>query len=349
MDFNDIKDTYNSSKHPDVLSGKRTHKEVLLEFLETFDVGGEVDGKVTPQEFENYYANISASIDNDDYFELMLRNAWHISGGEGWAANSANRRVLVTRSDGTQAVEEIEDDLGLAADDREGMVARLRQQGTNAAQVELFGEVGDGSSRSRGAKGASASLRAAATRRNVVVNGRSVNVGSDNQTASSSFGAKSFRRSASTQGPPRVSSVSAVNAEHPVVVQLKHQLVSRGAVGMVAIYRALRRMDTNDTKTLSFEQFSQAMIESGVKIAQPQLRQLFVFFDKDHRGCIAYQDLLSALRVRLSLYAFVPCNFGVIREGKSKRPKAETSENGIQKTNKQCHRPFRRSACDIYV
>lgn len=40
--------------------------------------------KVTPDEFVAYYNNVSASIDNDDYFELMIRNAWHISGGEGW-------------------------------------------------------------------------------------------------------------------------------------------------------------------------------------------------------------------------------------------------------------------------
>jgi hypothetical protein len=32
----------------------------------------------------------------------MIRNAWHISGGEGQAANSANLRVLVTHADGTQ-------------------------------------------------------------------------------------------------------------------------------------------------------------------------------------------------------------------------------------------------------
>jgi hypothetical protein len=135
VDFDDIKDTYNASSHPEVLSGKRSAKEVLIEFLEVFEVGEQVDGKVTLEEFENYYANISASIDNDDYFELMIRNAWHISGGEGWAANSANRRVLVTRADGTQAVAEIEDDLGLAADDKEGMVARLRKQGMEAADV----------------------------------------------------------------------------------------------------------------------------------------------------------------------------------------------------------------------
>jgi hypothetical protein len=36
-----------------------------------------------------------------------MRNAWHISGGEGWCANSSCRRVLVTHADGKQTVEEI--------------------------------------------------------------------------------------------------------------------------------------------------------------------------------------------------------------------------------------------------
>ncbi len=74
--------------------------------MDTFD-GDNKDGKVTPAEFINYYSNVSSSIDNDDYFELMIRNAWHISGGEGWCANSSCRRVLVTHADGRQTVEEI--------------------------------------------------------------------------------------------------------------------------------------------------------------------------------------------------------------------------------------------------
>ena len=52
-----------------------------------------------------------------------MRNAWHISGGEGWCANTANRRVLVTHADGRQTVEEIHDDLGLQPDDKAGMLA----------------------------------------------------------------------------------------------------------------------------------------------------------------------------------------------------------------------------------
>jgi hypothetical protein len=130
---------YDASKHPDVTRGFRTEEEVLREFLETFEVGGIKDGVVTQQEFINYYTNVSSSIDNDDYFELMIRNAWHISGGEGWSANSANRRVLVTHEDGRESVEEIKNDLGLKAGDKEGMMSRLRNQGVKASGLSLFG------------------------------------------------------------------------------------------------------------------------------------------------------------------------------------------------------------------
>merc|ERR1711871_1312705 len=153
LEPDDLIDVYDASKHPDVLSGKKTPDEILREFLDTFDVGGEVDGKVTRQEFMNYYHNLSASIDNEDYFELMIRNAWHISGGEGQAANTANRRVLVTGNDGKQYVEEIQHDLGLKADDKAGMMSRLKTQGDlYASSISLFGGVDQVDKKPVGAK-----------------------------------------------------------------------------------------------------------------------------------------------------------------------------------------------------
>lgn len=38
VDINDIKDVYNTSKHPDVISGKKTGDQVLVDFLETFEM-----------------------------------------------------------------------------------------------------------------------------------------------------------------------------------------------------------------------------------------------------------------------------------------------------------------------
>jgi len=52
------------------------------------------DGTVTPEEWEEYYKDVSASIDDDDYFELMIRNAWHIAGGKGQYENTTIKREL---------------------------------------------------------------------------------------------------------------------------------------------------------------------------------------------------------------------------------------------------------------
>jgi Ca2+-binding EF-hand superfamily protein len=38
VDIDDIKDVYNASRHPDVISGKKTSDQILVEFLETFEM-----------------------------------------------------------------------------------------------------------------------------------------------------------------------------------------------------------------------------------------------------------------------------------------------------------------------
>ncbi|DAZ98398.1 TPA: hypothetical protein N0F65_000112, partial [Lagenidium giganteum] len=140
IELNDIMQKYSADKHPEVLSGKKTKDQVLRDFLDTFD-GGEKDGKVHPNEFVRYYANVSASIDDDDYFELMIRNAWHISGGEGWCQNTTCRRVLVTHADGSQTVEEIMNDIGIEASNLQAMHANLQAQGINAQDINRTGYV----------------------------------------------------------------------------------------------------------------------------------------------------------------------------------------------------------------
>lgn len=139
IDINDILGKYNASAHPDFIAGRRSEREILKEFVQSFEVGRNKDGIITPKEFEDYYANLSASVDDDDYFELMVRNAWHISGGTGWAANTTNRRVLVRHIDGKETVEEIKNDLGIRAKDTNAMVSRLQAQGIAVGTINLSG------------------------------------------------------------------------------------------------------------------------------------------------------------------------------------------------------------------
>jgi Ca2+-binding EF-hand superfamily protein len=86
VDINDIKDVYNASRHPDVISGKKTTDQILVEFLETFEMhhnvqnGERADGQITEDEFIEYYTNVSASLDNDEYFGIMMNSSWNLSG-----------------------------------------------------------------------------------------------------------------------------------------------------------------------------------------------------------------------------------------------------------------------------
>ena len=70
----DIEMAYKVDFHPDFQSGQKTKDEILLEFMGVWETHKK-DGIVTIEEFEDYYKDMSASIDNDDYFELMIRNA----------------------------------------------------------------------------------------------------------------------------------------------------------------------------------------------------------------------------------------------------------------------------------
>ncbi len=73
----DVAKIYDASVHPDVVSGKKTEEEVFVEFMKKWDTQ-EQDGIVTLEEFIEYFKDVSASIDRDDYFELMMKQAWKL-------------------------------------------------------------------------------------------------------------------------------------------------------------------------------------------------------------------------------------------------------------------------------
>jgi Ca2+-binding EF-hand superfamily protein len=74
LEANDLLDVYDVSKHPDFISKRKSRDQILKEFLDAFVVGGmKPDGIISLKQFEDYYANIGAYIDSDDYFELMIR------------------------------------------------------------------------------------------------------------------------------------------------------------------------------------------------------------------------------------------------------------------------------------
>uniref|UniRef100_A0A7S3T2W5 EF-hand domain-containing protein n=1 Tax=Strombidinopsis acuminata TaxID=141414 RepID=A0A7S3T2W5_9SPIT len=71
----DLKGVYNADHHPKVISGEMTEDEVFLEFLQNFGDKNQ-DGKISRQEWNDYYAAVSSSVDNDDHFVQLMKQAW---------------------------------------------------------------------------------------------------------------------------------------------------------------------------------------------------------------------------------------------------------------------------------
>lgn len=55
-----------------------TKDQILSDFLAQWDTL-KADGVVNFAEFEDYYKDVSASIDDDEYFEAVVRAAWKLA------------------------------------------------------------------------------------------------------------------------------------------------------------------------------------------------------------------------------------------------------------------------------
>merc|ERR1712037_786013 len=73
----DLRGIYNCSMHPKVQSGEQTEDEVFLEFLANFGDRNR-DGRIQRAEWNEYYAAVSSSIDNDDHFVQLMKAAWKL-------------------------------------------------------------------------------------------------------------------------------------------------------------------------------------------------------------------------------------------------------------------------------
>ena len=63
LDIPTVAGSYNALQHPEVLNGKLTARQALALFLDTFDAGGDIDGKVTKDEFITYYTNVGKLVE----------------------------------------------------------------------------------------------------------------------------------------------------------------------------------------------------------------------------------------------------------------------------------------------
>ena len=75
IDIRDLKGVFNASKHPNVMCGEIVQEQAFYEFARNFN---ENAGKIQKCEWNDYYAAVSASVQNDEHFITLLKGTWNM-------------------------------------------------------------------------------------------------------------------------------------------------------------------------------------------------------------------------------------------------------------------------------
>uniref|UniRef100_H3B0R2 Calcyphosine n=1 Tax=Latimeria chalumnae TaxID=7897 RepID=H3B0R2_LATCH len=76
LQFEDMRKVFKAEFHPKFKTGEWTKDQVHKELLKVFDSPKKKDGKVTLEEFMDYYTGISASVENEQFFKAYVENSW---------------------------------------------------------------------------------------------------------------------------------------------------------------------------------------------------------------------------------------------------------------------------------
>ena len=79
----DVINIYDVRQHPEFIEGKKSKEQIIGEFLDGFDgAKGNSDGKISKQEFLDYYTDLAMSAPSEEYFVRMMEQVWCMSEDE---------------------------------------------------------------------------------------------------------------------------------------------------------------------------------------------------------------------------------------------------------------------------
>ena len=329
LDPRDVIAAYDTSAHPDVRARTKTTDQALKEFVDAFDVGGVIDGKITLEEFENFYANLSPTVADDDAFEALVRGTWRIGGSSSGVSVVAGRghgRVQqgqVPSRPGTGA--------GLRPLSEAELLARLQDDGDGYDDAPTSATSSSSSSSGGGGPASPASIvarlrsradanRAARSperaskpppeqpqhvaappqRPAAAVDPLDIALAGPHapNPPSSSSSSASAAAAAIARAPYGVG-VSAGIAHHLATVQ--KDLKARGPAAYCHLQQALEAAaDPEGARTLTVADLKTALKQAKIAVTESELRRLFAHFDRREVGAVRVDDVLAGLRPPLS-------------------------------------------------
>jgi len=76
--LDDLKRQFSVQRHPLYITGEESEETIRERFMKHFELDATKDGHVTHEEFLNFYSALGATIDQDGYFDLVMRQCYKL-------------------------------------------------------------------------------------------------------------------------------------------------------------------------------------------------------------------------------------------------------------------------------
>lgn len=301
IEIADIAGTFSAEKHPAVVEGRKTEDQVLAEFLETFEThhnlaGGQNNSIVSPAEFEEYYNNVSASIDDDKYFAVMMEGAWNLSGHaaqyqkheNGWTNDApgpqsyqysntdpyADSGVAVQKtlrhglesSDNPWATTESYYNRGSPMKGRQ--ISNPKHDREQRDHAQITGQQSHGSELSKGV----------------------VDTFDD-------FLTQKGRPNTQAQAPDSLAQKRDFELK---LERFRTSVLAGGIRSFIKLLYQFKQLDKNQNNTLEYNEFTETLFNAHIEVNEGDLQLLFRAFDLNKDGHINFAELMTATSGELS-------------------------------------------------
>jgi len=291
IDYNDIISSYDATKHPSVMKGERTAESVYNEFISSFQMNHENYGtnkanfKITKDEWLEYYENVSMSIDDDAYFELMMNNCWRMNTNTTF---NNNMRGWANVNEGNN-IQSLQDNYNKRYNNNGNTnINNLNYPGqVNNYSVNKFNNFNNNN------------LDPGINNNNIYNNSpfNNFNINNQQQMNQMQLNQQIPQKNTIMQNP---NPQKAFEKGQAVLEKFRQKLFSRGSNSLLSLARQFKIIDDDNSKALSFNEFVKVCKDFKIDLTQSESLALFNLFDRNRNNEIDYNEFLRIMKGEMS-------------------------------------------------
>ena len=305
LPINYLKKVYNAKFHPDCFLGKKPENEVLDEFMFTFEVFCYLKGlgnedNISFKDFAEYYGPISASIDNDNYFNDILLGTWNLEDDilppQSEQINSNNNQIsseqVNIQNNNINNVNNTLDNNNIFNNNDMKIEQKTSFQipqsfPSTLNQYPSNNSYNDNSKYSKEKKLLGKIRHNPITNEFIMPSNNNMNISTIRQTPN--------RRINNNNTTSNININTINTLEIPSLEKLKFLLAQRGFKSIFIFQRMLYIYDKNQTGEIPFDKLCDIFEIYNINISREEIFDIFNLLDKEHKGIIKYNDLIQIL------------------------------------------------------